>query len=108
MEQMRADLKVLERQFEQIKKTLDEVHMAIVGNPLLNGSGGIAARLIDAEKRVIELEDNFRKAEQRFEKRLIETEKKQIKYNVYTVIMWACLGAVAMGIFMYIIQLQNK
>src|SRR4029078_6519965 len=107
MEQMREDLKVLERQFEQIKKTLDEVHTAIVGNPLLNGSGGIAARLMEAERKVVELDEDFRAAEQRFEKRLIETEKKQIKYNVQTSVMWACLGAVAMGIFMYILQLKK-
>ena len=107
MEQMREDLKILEKQFDQIKKTLDEVHMAIVGNPLLNGAGGIAARLMDAEKRVVELDLDFRAAEQRFEKRLMDAEKKQIKYNVQTSVMWACLGAVAMGIFMYILQLKK-
>jgi|ERR1051326_1341419 hypothetical protein len=114
MEQMREDLKVLEKQFEQIKKTLDEVHMAIVGNPLLNGAGGIAARLLDAEKKVVNLEDDFRRVERSFNQRIQENmdritqnEKKQIRYNVYTVIMWACLGAVAMAIFMYILQLKK-
>ena len=107
MEQLRLDLQILEKRFADIKKTLDEVHTAIVGNPLMQGSGGIASRLLEAEEKVESLEEEIRAAERRFEKRLSETEKKQIKYNIQTGIMWACLGGVAMAIFMYILQLKK-
>jgi hypothetical protein len=81
----------LENEVKKIKLTLDEVHSAIIGNRL-TGDGGMALRLKQAE---IDLED--------VGKRLNVAEKKQIKYNVYTVIMWVLLGACASMIFAFIV-----
>jgi len=89
-------LEKLEREIHEIKSTLNLVHTAIVGSEL-GKDGGIVKRLFSVETLV---ED--------FEKRLDIAEKKQIKYNVYTIIMWVCLGAVGMSIFAYVLQLVNK
>lgn len=88
----KAEFRTLEAKVSDIKTTLDQVHSAIIGNPL-SQDGGMAERLHTAEEKIIELED-----------RLQAAEIKQIKYNVYTVIMWASLGAVAMAVFVYVIQ----
>lgn len=92
----KAEFRTLESKVSDIKNTLDQVHGAIIGNPL-SKDGGMAERLHSAEEKLIELEE-----------RLEAAEKKQIKYNVYTVIMWACIGAVLMAIFVYAMQLFFK
>ena len=96
MEDIKEEFKALESKVSDIKITLDQVHGAIIGNPL-SKDGGMAERLHEAEEKLIELEN-----------RLETAEKKQIKYNVYTVIMWVCLGAVGMAIFSYILQYAFK
>jgi hypothetical protein len=93
---LKVEFKRLETKVETIKDTLSKVHDAIIGNPL-SGDGGMARRLTDAEKQLGELE-----------KRLEAAEKKQVKYNVYIVIMWICAGGVAMAIFNYVLQLIFK
>lgn len=94
--ELRGEFRRLEKTVDEIKETLTQVHGALVGNELA-GDGGMAKRLRDAESKLEELEN-----------RLLTAEKKQIKYNVYIVIMWVCLGAVAMGIFNYIVTLFFK
>lgn len=93
---MENDLRILEREVSDMKKKLNEIHGAIVGNPLTK-DGGITQRLLEAEERITQ-----------FEQRLEVAEKKQIKYNVYTVVMWTSLGGVAMAIFLYVIDLIIK
>lgn len=92
----KAEFKTLESKVSDIKTTLDQVHGAIIGNPL-SKDGGMAERLHEAEEKLVELET-----------RLETAERKQIKYNIYTIIMWACIGAVAMAIFVYALQLFVK
>lgn len=101
---MRSEFRSLERQFIEIKEILGEVHTAIVGNPLTH-DGGLVARITAAENQLDSLQANFIKAEKKFEERMVSTEKKQIKYNVYTVIMWASLGGVAMAVFLYVLDI---
>lgn len=104
MEQMRQELRALEGKFNEIKNMLKEVHAAITGNPLTK-DGGIIARLSSAEEELNRLEANFIKAERGFEKRMIDFEKNQMKYNFRTGMMWAFGGAVVMAIFMYVLNL---
>lgn len=92
----KAEFKTLELKVSDIKTTLDQVHGAIIGNPL-SKDGGMAERLHGAEEKLIELEE-----------RLEAAERKQIRYNVYTVIMWICLGGVGMAILNYILQFALK
>lgn len=92
MEQLRQELGGLKVELSGMKKLLSQVHYALVGNDLTK-DGGMTRRLEDAEKELLE-----------FDKRLAEAEKKQIRYNVYTVIMWACVGATGMAIFAYLVQ----
>jgi hypothetical protein len=96
MEVSKAEFIKLETSVHEIKETLNQVHGAIIGNPL-SKDGGMSERLIEAENKLIELEQ-----------RLDAAEKKQIKYNVYTIIMWTCIGATAMAIFVYAMQLFFK
>jgi hypothetical protein len=96
MEVSKSEFLKLESSVSEIKQTLNQVHDAIVGNPL-SKDGGMAERLTEAEKKLVQLED-----------RLELAEKKQIRYNVYTVIMWVCIGAVSMAIFVYVMQLFFK
>lgn len=93
---LRVEFKRLEKTVDDIKDTLNQVHGAIVGNEL-SGDGGMAQRLKDAEEKLDLLES-----------RLFNAEKKQIKYNIYTIIMWVCIGGVAMAIFNYIVTLFFK
>lgn len=95
-ETLKVEFKRLESTVDGIKKTLAEVHGAIVGNPL-SKDGGMAQRLTQAEKSLELLEI-----------RLESAEKKQTRYNVYIVIMWICAGGVAMSVFNYVIQLAFK
>lgn len=83
----------LEKAVIEIKKLLGQVHDAIIGNPL-SKDGGIANRLIEAEQKLDDLEN-----------KIIETEKKQIGYNLYTKIMWISLGGVGMSIVAYVLTL---
>jgi len=103
MEQVRQELKVLERNFMEMKNILNEVHSAIVGNPL-SKDGGIVTRLSDAERQLDEMNIRFVKAEKRLEDKITENEKKQIRYNVMTAVMWASLGGVAAFIFTYFLH----
>lgn len=100
MEQQSTDLRVefkrLEKSVGEIKDTLGQVHGAIVGNEL-SGDGGMAKRLKNAEEKLDALET-----------RLISAEKKQIRYNIYTIIMWVCIGGIAMAIFNYVVTLFLK
>jgi hypothetical protein len=96
MEQLRIEFKRLDKSVLELKETLIKVHDAIVGNELTK-DGGISKRLYQAEK---DLED--------VKTRLENAEKKQIKYNVYVIIMWVALGGVAASIFAYILQLAFK
>ena len=93
MERLSEDFKSLEKEVSQIKHTLGEVHTAIIGNPLTE-DGGMVFRIKKAETLLAHLEEW-----------ILAAEKKQIKYNVYTIIMWAALGAVASMIFAYIVNL---
>lgn len=93
MEEIRNDLNKLERDIGEIKLTLHKVHTAIVGSEL-SKDGGIVKRLSDVESLIDD-----------YEKRLIVQEKKQIKYNVYTIIMWVCAGGIGMAIFSYVMLL---
>ena len=91
-----VEFKRLERAVDDIRETLNQVHVAIVGSELA-GDGGMAKRLKDAEAKLEELEI-----------KIFATEKKQIRYNIYTVIMWICIGAVTMGVFMYALPIFFK
>lgn len=93
---MENDLRTLEREVSEMKKKLTEIHGAIVGNPLTK-DGGITQRLLEAEEKINQLEQRVEVA-----------EKKQIKYNIYTIIMWSSLGGVAMAIFLYVVDLIIK
>ncbi len=93
MEEMAQDLKLLEREVSGMKVTLGEIHTAIIGNPL-SKDGGMVLRLENAEQQIEE-----------FQLRLVNAEKKQIKYNVYTVIMWVLAGGCASMIFAYIVNI---
>ncbi len=57
----------------------------------------MAGRLIDAEKKLEELE-----------KRIVDAEAKQVTYNLQTKIMWVSAGGGAMSLFAYILQLIFK
>lgn len=92
MEQLTKEFKGLEKMFFEVKKTLTVVHDAIVGNSLAQ-DGGMIQRLKNAESQIEALES-----------RLQDAEKKQIKYNVQTVVMWTSLGAVGMAVFVFLIE----
>lgn len=96
MDLLKAEFRKLERTVGDIHGKLDEVHGAIIGNPLTQ-DGGIAKRLSKAEQQLNDLEE-----------RLEVAERKQLKYNLYIIIMWTCVGGVAMAIFTYILQLIFK
>lgn len=96
MEQMRNELRLLEKEFGEIKEILNEVHSAIIGNPLTK-DGGIVARLLTAEQQL-----------EKLEVRVNEADKKQIKYNVYTKLMWVLAGGIISIIFAYILELIFK
>jgi hypothetical protein len=93
---LKIEFKRLESTVRGIKDTLSEVHGAIIGNPL-SKDGGMAGRLTSAEKQLEALEQ-----------RLEAAEKKQVKYNAYVIIMWTCVGGVAMAIFNYLLQLMVR
>ena len=88
-----ARFKYLEDAVKDIKKIVHEVHHAIVGSPHLDNSG-IAKRLINAEEKLDELEE-----------KIIENDKKQIKFNVYVILMWAFAGSIFGLIVAYIFQI---
>lgn len=93
---MEPELRILEVTVNEIKEQLAEVHGAIIGNPL-SKDGGMSQRLIDAEEKLEELEN-----------RIFDAETKQVKYNIYTKIMWACAGGCIMSFFAYMLQLIFK
>lgn len=93
---MRSELKSLKERFNEIKEILNEVHSAIIGNPLTK-DGGMAARLIMAEEEL-----------ERLKVTVSEIDKKQIKYNLYTRLMWVMGGAIISIVFAYILQLIFK
>jgi hypothetical protein len=93
---LRAEFQKMESTVQDIKSKLSEVHGAIIGNPL-SKDGGMAGRLTEAEDK-LEL----------LEQRLEAAEKKQVKYNLYIIIMWICAGGVAMATFNYILSLVFK
>lgn len=88
----KAEFRTLEKAVGDIKDTLNQVHGAIIGNPL-SEDGGMSKRLTDAEEKIDELEAE-----------LNTVKTKQIKYNIYTIIMWTSLGAVVAMIFALVIQ----
>lgn len=96
IEQMRNELRLLEKEFGEIKEILNEVHTAIIGNPLTK-DGGMVARLITAEQQL-----------EKLELRVNDAEKKQVKYNVYTRLMWLLSGGIISIIFAYILELIFK
>lgn len=96
MDQLKVEFKKLERTVGDIHGKLDEVHGAIIGNPLTQ-DGGMAKRLSLAEKQLNELEE-----------RLEVAEKKQLKYNIYVIVMWTCVGGSASFLFAYVLQLIFK
>lgn len=96
LEQMRNELRLLEKEFSEIKEILNEVHTAIIGNPLTK-DGGMIARLVTAEQQL-----------EKLELRVNDAEKKQIKYNVYTKLMWLLSGGIISIVFAYILELIFK
>lgn len=96
MEELTKEFNRLDKAVWEIKKTLNIVHDAIVGNSLAK-DGGMVQRLVDVEAQVEVLSS-----------RLEAAEKKQIKYHVQTVIMWSSLGAVGMAVFVFLIEYVFK
>lgn len=88
----KAEFKTLESKVSDIKVTLDQVHGALIGNPL-SKDGGMSERLHEAEKKIEDLEEELN---------VVKT--KQIRFNTYTVIMWTSLGGVVAMIFALVIQ----
>lgn len=96
MDQLKAEFVKLEKAVQHIHTKLNEMHGALIGNPLTL-DGGLSRRLSRAEEQLDELEE-----------RLNVAEKKQLRYNVYVIVMWTCVGGAASFMFAYILQLFFK
>lgn len=79
-----AEFISLEKKVEDIAGKLDEVHYALMGSALAK-DGGMIRRLMECEEG---LEDIHRMIIQRDES-IAAKEKKQIKVNVQTNLIWA-------------------
>lgn len=93
---MEERLMQLESELSEIKTILNQVHGAIVGNPLAK-DGGMRKRLEIAEEKLRGLR-----------LRLDVIEKKQIKFNFITMLLWGTAGFVLCGIISYILLLIFK
>jgi|GEM_PF-1911132 len=103
MELLKQEFKRLELKVNDIRSTLNDVHAAIIGNPL-SKDGGMAGRLTDAEKDLERLKGRIEGAEKTLTDRIEVAEKKQIKSNVLVIVMWSCVSGAAAIFFAYIIQ----
>lgn len=83
----------LRQEILTIKKSVDKMYDALLGSSITK-DGGLVGRIKHIE------------AQQQLMKTQIEDVKKgYAKVEVYQKIMWSSLGAIAMGVFAYVIQI---
>jgi hypothetical protein len=90
------DIREIRMNVDELKKTLNEVHSALVGNDLAK-DGGLVQRIVNSEQEVLKLSD-----------RLTEVEKQNTKAGVYLRIIWGLSGCVASAILIAIINHLTK
>jgi hypothetical protein len=87
---------ISEKDFNDLKQTVDKIYYAVVGNELLK-DGGMIGQLGVIVVRI-----------DKHEERLDALEKKNIKLSIYQKIMWGGLGTAAGVLFAFLLEVFSK
>lgn len=90
------DVQEIIYEVSDIKKKVNEMYYALIGNPL-SKDGGMIEKINEHERRIVELE-----------KRCQQIEKNESKNSLYVRIMWGMAGVAGTSLFGYLISIVFK